>query len=394
MQPVKPYHRIEARIDLTAIRKNIEAVQALNPPEQKTLLVIKADAYGHGAVTLAERLGDLADYFGVAEIDEAVELRRSGVTKPILILGYTDETEFEDLIHYDVTQAVFDVEKCRVLSRVAERMGKKARVHIKVDSGMHRIGFQADAAGLEQAEQLFSMEGLSVEGIFTHFARADEKDKTSAKEQYDAFSRFVRTLEQRGYDPGIRHMDNSAAAMELHSKGFDMMRLGIVIYGLYPSEEVDKSIVITPAMQLVSHITHVKTLPAGAGISYGHSFVTERKTRVATVSAGYADGYPRAQSNIGRVLIRGQYAPILGRVCMDQFMVDVTHIPEAEVGDTVVLFGTDGERSISVEEVAAPAVSFNYELICNVAHRVPRIYVENGDAIGEVNYLRQEEFYV
>ena len=388
MQPVKPYHRIEARIDLTAIRRNIEAVQALNPPEQKTLLVIKADAYGHGAVTLAEKLGDLADYFGVAEIDEAVELRKNGVTKPILILGYTDETEFEDLINYDVTQAVFDVEKCRVLSRVAERMGKKARVHIKVDSGMHRIGFRTDEEGLEQAEQLFFMEGLSVEGIFTHFARADEKDKTSAREQYEAFSRFVRTLEERGHNLGIRHMDNSAGAMELHSKGFDMMRLGIVIYGLYPSEEVDKSVVITPAMQLVSRITYVKTLPAGAGISYGHTFVTERETRVATVSAGYADGYPRAQSNIGRVLIRGEYAPILGRVCMDQFMVDVTHIPDAEVGDAVVLFGRDGERSISVEEVAAPAVSFNYELICNVAHRVPRIYVENGDAIGEVNYLR------
>ena len=388
MQPVKPYHRIEARIDLSAIRKNIKTVQALNPPEEKTLLVIKADAYGHGAVTLAERLGDLADYFGVAEIDEAVELRKNGVEKPILILGYTDETEYEDLINYDVTQAVFDVEKCRVLSRLAEKMGKKARVHIKVDSGMHRIGFQANEEGISEAEKLFSMPGLSVEGIFTHFARADEYDKTSAKEQYEVFSRFVNALESRGYDLGIRHIDNSAGAMELHSKGFDMMRLGIVIYGLYPSEEVDKSVVITPAMQLVSHITHVKTLPAGCGISYGHTFVTDRETRVATVSAGYADGYPRAQSNIGRVLIRGQYAPILGRVCMDQFMVDVTHIPEAEVGDTVTLFGRDGENSISVEEVAEPAVSFNYELICNVAHRVPRIYVEENDVIGEVNYLR------
>lgn len=388
MQPVKPYHRIEARIDLSAIRKNITTVQALNPPDRKTLLVIKADAYGHGAVTLAEKLGDLADYFGVAEIDEAVELRKNGVTKPILILGYTDETEYEDLINYDVTQAVYDVEKCRVLSRLAERMGKKARVHIKVDSGMHRIGFLTDADGVNAAEQLFSMPGLSVEGIFTHFARADELDKTSANQQYEDFSRFVKELESRGHDLGIRHIDNSAGAMELHSNGFDMMRLGIVIYGLYPSEEVDHSIRITPAMQLTSRITHVKMLPAGAGISYGHTFVTDRETRVATVSAGYADGYPRAQSGKGRVLIHGQYAPILGRVCMDQFMVDVTHIPEAEVGDTVVLFGTDGENHISVEEVAEPANSFNYELVCNVAHRVPRIYIEDGDAIGEVNYLR------
>ncbi len=388
MKPVKPYHRVEARIDLTAIRENIKTVQALNPADRKTLLVIKADAYGHGASVLAEELEDLADYFGVAEIDEAVELRQHGVTKPILILGYTDETEYEDLINYDVTQAVYDVEKCRSLSLLAEKMGKKARVHIKVDSGMHRIGFPANETGVDQAEQLFSMEGLSVEGIFTHFARADEKDKTSAMEQYRAFSDFVQALENRGHDLGIRHIDNSAGAMELHSKGFDMMRLGIVIYGLYPSEEVDKSVVIQPAMSLVSHITHIKTLPAGCGISYGHTFVTEGETRVATVAAGYADGYPRAQSGIGRVLIRGEYAPILGRVCMDQFMVDVSHIPDAEVGDDVFLIGKDGERYISVEEVAEPAVSFNYELVCNVARRVPRVYIRDGEAVGEVNYLR------
>jgi len=388
MKPVKAYHRIEARVDLDAIRANIETVKALNPSEEKVLLVIKADAYGHGAAVLAEELEDLADYFGVAEIDEAVELRNSGVKKPILILGYTDETEYEDLLNYDITQAVYDVEKCRSLSLLAEKTGRKARVHIKVDSGMHRIGFQADEHGIAEAEELFSMPGLSVEGIFTHFAKADEKDKTSAMEQYRAFSDFVKTLEDRGHDLGVRHIDNSAGAMELHSKGFDMMRLGIVIYGLYPSEEVDKSVVIRPAMQLVTHITHLKTLPAGCGISYGHTFVTERETRVATVSAGYADGYPRAQSGTGRVLIRGEYAPILGRVCMDQFMVDVSHIPDAEIGDEVVLFGTDGEKNISVEEVAEPAVSFNYELVCNVARRVPRIYVRNGEAVGEINYLR------
>ena len=231
-------------------------------------------SYAVGSV-IAEKLGDLADYFGVAEIDEAVELRKSGVTKPILILGYTDETEYEDLLNYDITQAVYDVEKCRSLSLLAEKAGKKARVHIKVDSGMHRIGFRADAEGIAEAEELFSMPGLSVEGIFTHFAKADEKDKTSALEQYRVFSEFVHALEAKGHHLGIRHIDNSAGAMELHSKGFDMMRLGIVIYGLYPSEEVDKSVVIRPAMQLVTHITHIKTLPAGCGISYGHTYVTE-----------------------------------------------------------------------------------------------------------------------
>ena len=388
MRPVKAFHKIEARVDLDAIRENIKTVQALNPADRKTLLVIKADAYGHGACVLAEQLDDLADYYGVAEIDEAVELRESGVTKPILILGYTDETDYEDLIRYDVTQAVYDVEKCRSLSLLAEKMGKKARVHIKVDSGMHRIGFSGDSAGVAEAEQLFSMEGLSVEGIFTHFAKADEKDKTTALEQYRVFSTFVKTLEDKGYHLGIRHIDNSAGAMELHSQGFDMMRLGIVIYGLYPSEEIDKSVVIHPAMKLVSHVTHIKTLPAGCGISYGHTYVTDRETKVATVCAGYADGYPRAQSNVGRVLIRGEYAPILGRVCMDQMMVDVSHIPDVELGDEVTLFGSDGENRISVEEVATPGNSFNYELVCDVARRVPRIYIRDGEAIGEVNYLR------
>ena len=388
MRPVKAFHKIEARVDLDAIRENIKTVQALNPADRKTLLVIKADAYGHGACVLAEQLDDLADYYGVAEIDEAVELRESGVTKPILILGYTDETDYEDLIRYDVTQAVYDVEKCRSLSLLAEKMGKKARVHIKVDSGMHRIGFSGDSAGVAEAEQLFSMEGLSVEGIFTHFAKADEKDKTTALEQYRVFSTFVKTLEDKGYHLGIRHIDNSAGAMELHSQGFDMMRLGIVIYGLYPSEEIDKSVVIHPAMKLVSHVTHIKTLPAGCGISYGHTYVTDRETKVATVCAGYADGYPRAQSNVGRVLIRGEYAPILGRVCMDQMMVDVSHIPDVELGDEVTLCGSDGENRISVEEVATPGNSFNYELVCDVARRVPRIYIRNGEAIGEVNYLR------
>ena len=388
MKPVKPYHRVEARIDLSAIRENIKTIQALNPPDRKTLLVIKADAYGHGAEVIAEEMQDLADYFGVAEIDEAVELRKGGVTKPILILGYTDETEYEDLLNYDVTQAVFDVEKAESLSLLAEKMGKKARVHIKVDSGMGRIGFRVTEEEINKAAQLFSLPGLSVEGIFTHFAKADEKDKTSAMEQYRKFSYFVSNLESRGYKLGIRHIDNSAGAMELHSEGFDMMRLGIVIYGLYPSEEVDKSVVIHPAMSLVSHITFIKDVPEGCGISYGHTFVTDRKTRVATVSAGYADGYPRAQSGIGRVLIRGQYAPILGRVCMDQFMVDVTNIEGAEVGDEVTLFGADGDNRISVEEVAEPAVSFNYELVCNVARRIPRVYVKNGEAVGEVNYIR------
>ena len=381
------YNRIEADINLDNIRKNIMTVQALNDKSMRTLLVIKADAYGHGSVRLAKEMDDLADYFAVAEIDEAVELRNNGIVKPILILGNTDEEDFERAIENDITMAFYDAEKAELLSNTAMNMGKKAKIHIKVDSGMSRIGFQCDDEGKAAALSLAAMEGLYIEGIFTHFAKADYEDKSDALKQYELFKDFVETMEKGGIHFEYKHCDNSAAAMELHSKGFDMMRLGIVIYGLYPSEEMDKSVKIYPAMTLKSRITHIKVLPAGRGISYGHTFVTDRETRVATISAGYADGYPRSQSGIGRVIIRGKYAPILGRVCMDQFMVDVTDIPEAALRDEVILFGKDGDAEISIEEVAEPAMSFNYEQACRIARRVPRVYIKNGEVTGVLNYL-------
>ena len=384
---MRNYNRIEADIDLDAVRYNIEQLKALNPSDRKTLLVIKADAYGHGAVTFAEEFNDLADYYGVACIDEGVELRRAGVTKPILILGNTDEEDFETAIENDITMAVYNADKCKLLSDTALKLGKKAKVHIKADSGMSRIGFQCNEEGVREASKLLSMEELNVEGVFTHFAKADTVDKNDAIGQRTRFNEFINALTERGFIFSIKHIDNSAGAMEIHSNGFDMMRLGIAIYGLEPSDEMNRELVLKPAMTLKAHITHIKTLEPGRGISYGWTYVTEKKMRVATVSAGYADGYPRAQSNIGRVLIRGRYAPILGRVCMDQFMVDVTDIPEAELRDEVILFGTDGVLSIPVEEVAEPANSFNYELVCNVARRVPRVYFKNSTKYKEVNYL-------
>lgn len=387
---MRNYNRIEADIDLDAVRYNIEQLKALNPSDRKTLLVIKADAYGHGAVTFAEEFDDLADYYGVACIDEGVELRRAGITKPILILGNTDEEDFETAIENDITMAVYNADKCKLLSDTALKLGKKAKVHIKADSGMSRIGFQCNDEGVKEASKLLHMEGLNVEGIFTHFAKADTVDKNDAIGQRTRFNEFINALTERGFIFSIKHIDNSAGAMELHSKGFDMMRLGIAIYGLEPSEEMNKELVLKPAMTLKAHITHIKTLEPGRGISYGWTYVTEKSMRVATVSAGYADGYPRAQSNVGRVLIRGKYAPILGRVCMDQFMVDVSDISEAELRDEVILFGTDGVLSIPVEEVAEPANSFNYELVCNVARRVPRVYFKDSTRYKEVNYLMLE----
>ena len=383
------YRRVEADIDLDAIRYNIKTVQALNPDNRKTLLVIKADAYGHGAVTLAKEMDDLADYFAVATVDEAIELRKASVVKPVLILGYTDESEYDQVIDNDITIAIYDYDEAKVLSDKASKKGRKAKVHIKVDSGMSRIGYQCDEAGINEAYKVTLLPGLDVEGIFTHYAKADYKDKSDAEKQYRQFSHFVKALESRGVSFKIRHIDNSAGAMEIHSDGFDMMRLGIVIYGLYPSEEIDKSVVIRPAMTLKSRVVHVKELPAGRGIGYGWSYVTEKDTRVATVSVGYADGYPRALSNKGRVLIHGKYAPVLGRVCMDQIMIDVSDIQDSEVkvGDEVVLFGSQDGNMIPVEEVAAPANSFNYEQVCNISRRVPRVYFKNGEEINSVNYL-------
>ncbi|MCR5214639.1 MAG: alanine racemase [Eubacterium sp.] len=385
------YRRVEADIDLDAARYNIEKVIEKNPVSSLVCLVIKADAYGHGAVEYAREFNDLANYFAVATMDEAVELRNAGIELPILILGYTDKCDYKRAIDYRIRIAMYNLQEAEELSEIAIKNGKKALVHIKVDSGMSRIGLQCNEAGVEEAYKIYNLEGLDAEGIFTHYAKADYFDKSDAARQYEAFSWFTSQLKERGADIRLKHIDNSAGAMEIHSNGFDMMRLGIVIYGLYPSEEIDKSIDLKPVMSLKSHVIHVKTLEAGRGVGYGWSYVTTKPTRVATVSVGYADGYPRALSNKGRVLIHGKYAPIIGRVCMDQIMVDVTDIEtetfEVKVGDQVVLFGSQGQNIISVEEVAEPANSFNYEAVCNISRRVPRVYYKDGEICNVVNYL-------
>lgn len=381
------FRRVEADIDLDAVRHNIEAVQALNPKDRKTLLVLKADAYGHGAVPLAQAVGDLADYFGTACVDEALEIRRAGIRKPVLILGYTDPADYPWILQEDITAAIYSAEDAAKLSDLAKQQGKKARVHVACDSGMGRIGFSCTEEGIAEAEKLFSMPGLDVEGVFTHYAKADEQDKAAAHFQYKNFISFIKALEKRGCRFRLKHIDNSAGAMELHSADCNMMRLGIVIYGLYPSDEVRHDIGLQPAMALRSRIVHIKEMPAGRGISYGWDYVTGHPTRVATISAGYADGYPRALSGIGHVLIHGKEAPILGRICMDQFMADVSNIPEARLRDSVTLMGRDGEKEITAEEIAAPANSFNYELVCNVARRVPRVYFTGGREKETVNYL-------
>lgn len=384
------YQRVYAKIDLDAVEHNIRLVREKIPAQTKLALVIKADAYGHGAAVLAEEFERTADYFAVAEMAEAVELRRHGIKKPILILGYTSPSLYRQALDYDITLTVFQLDRIRKLSALAVSEGKTARVHFAVDTGMSRIGWDVSGESVGEAAAAAGLPGIEVEGIFSHFAAADGADKAPSAEQRAAFERFVSLLAARGVKIPICHINNSAGILEF-DRYYDMVRAGILIYGLYPSDEVRAELgdrfVLRPAMELVTHISHIKTLAPHHGISYGFTYITDHTIRVATIPVGYADGYPRALSGRGEVLIHGKRCPILGRICMDQMMVDVSGVPEAEIEDRVVLVGRDGEEFISAEEIAGMAYSFNYEFVCGIARRVPRVYFRAGKPCRTVSYL-------
>lgn len=382
------YYRVEADIDLSAIRKNIMTMKDCIPSGKKLLAVIKANAYGHGAIEVAEALDDLADYYGVACIDEGMELRNAGIVKPILILGLTDDSEFFDVVNYDITQAICTLEQGKALSDAAVQLGKTAKVHIKIDTGMNRIGFPCKEESVADIKAITELPNLNVEGIFTHYYKADEYDKTVALRQLEDYTQMVTWLEEAGVTFLIRHISNSAGIMEMPNDTYDMVRSGISTYGLYPSEEMDKeACILYPAMEIKSRISYVKTVKKGETIGYGGTYTLDEDKKIATVGIGYADGYPRALSNQGRMLVRGKYAPIVGRVCMDQTMIDVSHIEDVSVGDEVVLVGRQGERFISVEELADMSASFNYEFVCDVNRRVPRVFFKEGKAVADKNYL-------
>lgn len=369
--------RICAYISLNNIEKNMECFKRLIKPDTKIMAVIKADGYGHGAVKIAERIEYLPYLFGfaVATAEEAIELRNSGVKKPILILGYTFSEDYEELINKEIRLSVFTYEMLQDINNTAKSLSKNAYVHIKLDTGMSRIGIQPDEDGIEFVKKVFECENISVEGMFTHLARADEYDKTKANAQIRKYNEFVGELEKIGLNIPIKHVSNSASIIELSDANLDMVRAGITLYGLWPSNEVDKSITpLYPALRLVSHVSFVKNLEAGREISYGGTYVTEGVKRIATIPCGYADGIPRGLSNKGYVLIHGQKANITGRVCMDQFMVDVTDIENVNVRDEVVIIGEQGSEVITAEEVGDISGRFNYELVCDISKRVPRVY--------------------
>lgn len=375
-------HRTAVVIDLDRIKHNIEAIKS-KIGDARLLGVIKADAYGHGVVEVAKEIEHDCAFFGVAVIEEAIELRKAGFTTPILVLGRVEPYYSDLLVKYDIRPSIFSLEDAKSLSDEAVRQGKTALYHIAVDTGMSRIGFQVTQADADICKEIAKLPGIAAEGVFTHFATADEKDLTKTLRQKEKFGKFVEMLSARGIDPQIKHTNNSAGVMNFDDH-YDLVRAGIVIYGMYPSEDLDKSkLGVLPAMKWIAEISHVKTLEAGREVSYGGTYITKKETVVATVPVGYADGYPRSLSNIGKVMVNGKPAPIIGRVCMDQFMIDVTHIPDVKVGDEVTLVG----NGLTMEEVSNAAHSFNYELPCRIARRVPRIYIKNGKELKTVNYL-------
>ena len=372
-------------IDLDAIAHNFDAV--CHKRTAAVMAVVKADAYGHGAVPVARLLAPKCGFFGVSSLAEALELRYAGIQKPILILGRTPAGSFPKAVAKDIRPTIFHYEDALALSDEAVKQGRTAAFHFAVDTGMSRIGLPVTEEAADLCARIVKLPNLHAEGLFSHFATADCADLTKAKAQADRFAQFDAMLRARGVEIPIRHLDNSAGIMNFGGK-YEMVRSGIITYGLYPSGEVDKQLLsLRPALQWHSRVSHVQLLPASREISYGGTFVTEKPTMVATVPVGYADGYRRSLSNRFYVLIHGKKAPILGRICMDQMMVDVTDIPETCLDDTVTLIGTDGSESITVEEIAEAAGSFNYEFICGISRRVPRRYLQEGRQIGCVHYL-------
>lgn len=373
--------RVKAVISLDAIEQNFREMRKNIAEDTKMIAVVKADAYGHGAVPIAHLIEGY-DYiwgFAAATAEEAVHLRENGVTKPILILGIVFEEYYPELVRDDIRLAVCEYEEAEKLSKEAVLQNKTVHIHIALDTGMTRIGYADIPESVEEIKKIAGLPNLEIEGMFTHFSRADEYDRSPAMVQLERYQKFSDLVEAAGVEIPLHHCSNSAGIIRVPEANLSIVRAGITIYGIYPSSEVERDIVkLAPAMELKSHVTYVKDVPEGAAISYGGTYVADKKRRVATIPVGYADGYPRQLSNKGWVLIHGKKAPILGRVCMDQFMVDVTEIGDVKKGDEVTLLGRDGDEFISIEEIGDLCGRFSYEFACDISPRVPRVYIKDG----------------
>ncbi len=390
MNKIEQYARVCAHIDLDAIHHNLEAMRSHISEGTKIIGVIKADGYGHGAVPIAWEMEDM-DYvygFAVASVEEAMQLRNANIKKPILVLGYTFPYSYETLINQEIIPTIFRKDTLHELDAAAAKLGVKAAVHIKVDTGMSRIGITPNEIGAAFVKEALACEHLSVEGIFTHFAKADEADKAAANEQLGSFLSFVKKCEkENNYTFSFIHCSNSAGILDLPQANLDLVRAGIILYGMWPSEEVNKDVIpLRPVLSLKSHIIYIKEVQPGTPVSYNGIYTTDKKTKIATIPVGYADGYPRNLTGKGYVLIREKKAPIIGRICMDQFMVDVSDIPECREGDVVTLIGRDGENSITMEELGALSGRFNYEFACEIGKRTPRVFFRHGKAFCAKDY--------
>lgn len=382
---LEKYERVYAAVDLSAALYNMERMHEAVSPQTKMIGVIKTDGYGHGAVPIGRELETLpyVSGYAVATAEEAFILRRAGLSKPILILGYTFPYSYYELVLQEIRPAVFRKDAVEALDVCAGRLGRKAVVHVKVDTGMSRIGIRPDEEGLVFMEWIAGLAHIEVEGIFTHFARADESDHSAALSQLTKFTAFVEEAERRmGKQIPLKHCSNSAGILTLPQANLSLVRAGITLYGLSPSGEVTKDMLsLRPVLSLKSRLVYVKEIEAGTPVSYGGTFVAKEQMRIATIPVGYGDGYPRGLSGKGSVLVRGKRAPILGRVCMDQFMVDVSDIPDASEGDVVTLIGVDGGEEITMEELGELSGRFNYELACCLGKRIPRVYVKDGEIV-------------
>lgn len=386
--------RAWVEVDLDAVAHNIRQVRQATAPSAKVLAVVKADAYGHGYLETARTLIDNgADFLGVATFEEAKQLRTHGISTPILILGPAMADDLYDIVAYDVIPTVFDLDTAIRISEAARTLGRTATLHIKLDTGMNRVGYRvsgdaaADAPVIDEILRIAALPNVAVGGIFTHFAKADEADRSYTDQQFARFVSVTDTLEARGLHIPIRHCCNSGGILAYPAYHLDMVRAGIIIYGHYPSDEMPHTLDLRPAMQFKTVVTNINRLEAGTAVSYGGTFTAERDMTAATIAIGYADGYSRTLSHKAEVLVNGRRAPVIGNICMDQCMIDVTHVKQINVGDEVILFGKDGNDRITVEAVAALMGTINYEVLCVIGKRVPRVYIQNGQFVSVLNYL-------
>ena len=377
-----------AEIDLNLIENNIREIKK-SVPNKEVIAVIKADAYGHGAIDVAPvLLENGADKLAVAVITEALQLRNNNVKAPILILGYTPVTFIKDIVEKNIQQTVYSYEYAKELADAAAEFNAKVDIHIALDTGMGRVGFLLNEESICDIEKINKLENINITGVFTHFSSADEEDKEYTRYQIEEFNRFTKELESRGVNLGCKHASNSAGILDLEEAHLDAVRPGIILYGYYPSNEVIKEkIKIKPSLTLKSQIVHVKELPEGKYISYGRKFKTERKSIIATLPIGYADGYSRALYNKAKVIVNGKLVPVVGKICMDQCMIDVTDVGEVNVGDEVILLGEDNNIVFNADTIAELLDTINYEVLCTIGRRVPRVYKNNEEIIKTRNYL-------